>query len=90
MPREGFEPTIPAFKREKTVPALDHAATAIISAAILFIIIPLVTFPLRSQQKAVLRNLTEFINAEYIGCSLCRLIRCPEHRFGRHWFLLAN
>jgi hypothetical protein len=29
MPRVGFEPTIPAFKRAKTVHALDHAATAI-------------------------------------------------------------
>jgi hypothetical protein len=26
MPREGFEPTIPVFKRAKTVHALDRAA----------------------------------------------------------------
>jgi hypothetical protein len=29
MSRVGFEPTIPAFERAKTVPALDRAATAI-------------------------------------------------------------
>jgi hypothetical protein len=29
MPRVGFEPTIPVFEREKTVHALDHAATVI-------------------------------------------------------------
>jgi hypothetical protein len=29
MPWAGFEPTIPAFKREKTVHALDRAATVI-------------------------------------------------------------
>jgi hypothetical protein len=29
MPRVGFEPTIPAFKRTKTVHALDRAANAI-------------------------------------------------------------
>jgi hypothetical protein len=29
MPREGFEPTIPAFERVKTVHALDRAATVI-------------------------------------------------------------
>jgi hypothetical protein len=27
MPRVGFEPTIPASKRAKTVHALDHSAT---------------------------------------------------------------
>jgi hypothetical protein len=26
MPRDGFEPTIPAFERAKTVHALDRAA----------------------------------------------------------------
>jgi hypothetical protein len=26
----------------------------------------------------------------YIQCSLCRLIRHPEHLFGRHWYLPAN
>jgi hypothetical protein len=26
MPQAGFEPTIPAFEREKTVHALDRAA----------------------------------------------------------------
>jgi hypothetical protein len=29
MPREGFEPTIPVFKRKKTVHALDRAAVVI-------------------------------------------------------------
>jgi hypothetical protein len=29
MPRAGFEPTIPAFERAKTVHALDRAATVI-------------------------------------------------------------
>jgi hypothetical protein len=29
MPRVGFEPTIPAFERAKTVHALDRAATVI-------------------------------------------------------------
>jgi hypothetical protein len=29
MPRVGFEPTIPAFERAKTVHALDCAATVI-------------------------------------------------------------
>jgi hypothetical protein len=29
MPRMGFEPTIPMFEREKTVHALDRAATLI-------------------------------------------------------------
>jgi hypothetical protein len=29
MPRVGFEPTIPVFKRAKTVHALDRAATVI-------------------------------------------------------------
>jgi hypothetical protein len=29
MPRVGFEPTIPVFKRAKTVRALDRAATVI-------------------------------------------------------------
>jgi hypothetical protein len=29
MPRLEFEPTIPAFEREKTVHALDRAATVI-------------------------------------------------------------
>jgi hypothetical protein len=29
MPRVGFEPTIPPFKRAKTVHALDRAATVI-------------------------------------------------------------
>jgi hypothetical protein len=29
MPREGFEPTIPVFKRAKTVHASDQAATVI-------------------------------------------------------------
>jgi hypothetical protein len=29
MPSVGFEPTIPMFKRAKTVHALDHAATMI-------------------------------------------------------------
>jgi hypothetical protein len=29
MPRVGFEPTIPAFERAKTVHALDRAAAAI-------------------------------------------------------------
>jgi hypothetical protein len=29
MPRVGFESTIPAFKRAKTVHALDRAATVI-------------------------------------------------------------
>jgi hypothetical protein len=29
MPRVGFEPTIPAFERAKTVHALDHTATVI-------------------------------------------------------------
>jgi hypothetical protein len=28
--------------------------------------------------------------SQYIDCSLCRLIRCPEHLIGRHWFLPAN
>jgi hypothetical protein len=28
MPRVGFEPTIPAPKRAKTVHVLDHSATA--------------------------------------------------------------
>jgi hypothetical protein len=31
MPLVGFEPTIPAFERAKTVHALDSAATVIIS-----------------------------------------------------------
>jgi hypothetical protein len=26
----------------------------------------------------------------YIECSLCRLIRRPEHPIGRHWYLPAN
>jgi hypothetical protein len=25
-----------------------------------------------------------------IGCSFCRLIRCPEHPIDRHWYLPAN
>jgi hypothetical protein len=29
MPRVGYEPTIPVFKRAKTVHALDRAATVI-------------------------------------------------------------
>jgi hypothetical protein len=29
MPRVGFEPTIPAFERTKTVHTLDRAATVI-------------------------------------------------------------
>jgi hypothetical protein len=29
MPRKGFEPTIPAFERAKTLHALDRAATVI-------------------------------------------------------------
>jgi hypothetical protein len=29
MPRVGFQPTIPAFERAKTVHALDRAATVI-------------------------------------------------------------
>jgi hypothetical protein len=29
MPRVGFEPTIPVFKRAKTVHTLDRAATVI-------------------------------------------------------------
>jgi hypothetical protein len=29
MPRVGFEPTIPAFERAKTVHSLDRAATVI-------------------------------------------------------------
>jgi hypothetical protein len=29
MPRVGFEPTIPAFERAKTIHALDRAATVI-------------------------------------------------------------
>jgi hypothetical protein len=29
MPRVGFEPTIPAFERAKTIHALDHAASVI-------------------------------------------------------------
>jgi hypothetical protein len=29
MPRDGFEPTVPAFEREKTVHALDGAANVI-------------------------------------------------------------
>jgi hypothetical protein len=29
MPRVGFEPTIPAFERAKTVHALDRAATVL-------------------------------------------------------------
>jgi hypothetical protein len=29
MPRVGFEPTIPAFERAKTVHALDHATALI-------------------------------------------------------------
>jgi hypothetical protein len=29
MPRVGFEPMISVFEREKTVHALDHAATEI-------------------------------------------------------------
>jgi hypothetical protein len=29
MPRAGFEPTIPTFDVEKTVPALDRAVTVI-------------------------------------------------------------
>jgi hypothetical protein len=29
MLRAGFEPTIPVFEREKTVHALDHAASVI-------------------------------------------------------------
>jgi hypothetical protein len=29
MPQVGFEPTIPAFQRMKTVHALDRAATVI-------------------------------------------------------------
>jgi hypothetical protein len=29
MPRVGFEPTIPAFEREKTVHALERAAIVI-------------------------------------------------------------
>jgi hypothetical protein len=29
MPRVGFEPTIPAFERPKTIHALDRAATVI-------------------------------------------------------------
>jgi hypothetical protein len=34
MPRVGFKPTIPAFKRTKTVHALDRATTLIGTAAI--------------------------------------------------------
>jgi hypothetical protein len=30
MPRAGFEPTIPAFERAKTVHSLDREATVII------------------------------------------------------------
>jgi hypothetical protein len=26
----------------------------------------------------------------YIGCSLCRLIRRPDHLIGRHWYLPEN
>jgi hypothetical protein len=29
MPRVGFDPTTPVFKRAKTVHALEHAATVI-------------------------------------------------------------
>jgi hypothetical protein len=32
MPRVGFEPTIPAFERAKTVHALDRAETVIVSS----------------------------------------------------------
>jgi hypothetical protein len=35
MPRVGFEPTIPAFERAKTVHALDGAATVIGSTNLL-------------------------------------------------------
>jgi hypothetical protein len=29
-------------------------------------------------------------NFDYIECSLCRLIRRPEHLIGRHWYLPVN
>jgi hypothetical protein len=35
MPREGFEPTIPAFEWAKTVHALDRATTVFGKSAIL-------------------------------------------------------
>jgi hypothetical protein len=30
------------------------------------------------------------LQAAYIGCSFCRLIRRPERLIGRHWYLPAN
>jgi cobalamin biosynthesis protein CobD/CbiB len=65
MPQVGFEPTISVFERKKTVHALDRAATVIGTSAILLVVIPLVTVPLRSQQKVVLQNLIEVVIAEY-------------------------
>jgi hypothetical protein len=37
MPRVGFEPTIPAFQRTKTVHALDSAATVIGNVSFLLV-----------------------------------------------------
>jgi hypothetical protein len=53
MPRVGFEPTIPAFERAKTVHALDLAATVIGWSLISVLIMPKVSYSLMEIDMSV-------------------------------------
>jgi hypothetical protein len=44
MPRVGFEPTVPVFEREKTVHALERAATINSLLGILVVQIPKIIY----------------------------------------------
>jgi hypothetical protein len=48
LERVGFEPTIPAFERAKTVHALDRVATGIADKSLTF---PISNYPIFSQPK---------------------------------------
>jgi hypothetical protein len=54
MPRVGFEPTIPAFEREKTIHVLDRAATVIDTTILAW---KLITISNKSENYNQIRNL---------------------------------
>jgi hypothetical protein len=74
MPQVGFEPTIPAFERAKTVHALDRWAlvTGELKYGPLNWSVP-VYFGLKFQAKCVYRNSFEFLDVSLQADSQCVL-----------------
>jgi hypothetical protein len=74
MPRMGFEPTNPAFKRWKTVHALDRAATVIGSEVFTAVIIRVLVLGLL--RRVILLTVTDVSEEHAISIfryDVCRL-----------------